>query len=322
MSQPIRLQHRLEYAALRALASLLQALPGRMAMCVGYGLAALSHWGLRFRVSAARARIREVLGDDLPAGEVRRIAWLSWRNLCFNVVEILRMPKVDRAWVDRHVQVRGLEPVLQRQSQGEGAVLATFHMGNWDLSGIGAHLLGVPIFFIARRQKNPLTDAFLNQQRGVTGVDTILSDEKNLLRNVIRRLKKGRILAILPDVRARTPALSVPYLGKRANLAGGSAVFARQTGVPIYPVIARRAGWMQHQWDIYEPIWPDPSQPKDEDIARMMEQLMAVFEREVRATPEQYFWYNKRWVLEPMETDGESEQSGERERAGHHAGPV
>ncbi len=28
---------------------------------------------------------------------------------------------------------------------------------------------------------------------------------------------------------------------------------------------------------------------------------MCVFDRAVRERPDQYFWYNKRWVLQPLE---------------------
>jgi lauroyl/myristoyl acyltransferase len=32
----------------------------------------------------------------------------------------------------------------------------------------------------------------------------------------------------------------------------------------------------------------------------MMEELMAQFSTAIKANPEQYFWYNKRWVLDPL----------------------
>ena len=38
-------------------------------------------------------------------------------------------------------------------------------MGNWELAGIAIDLNDLPIFSIARRQKNPLTDAYINNMR-------------------------------------------------------------------------------------------------------------------------------------------------------------
>jgi len=32
----------------------------------------------------------------------------------------------------------------------------------------------------------------------------------------------------------------------------------------------------------------------------MMQKLVSIFDAEIRANPEQYFWFNKRWVLDPI----------------------
>ena len=49
-------------------------------------------------------------------------------------------------------------------------------------------------------------------------------------------------------------------------------------------------------------IFPSADIPKKEDISRMMNELMEAFSKEINALPDQYFWYNKRWVLDPKIT--------------------
>ena len=302
-----KFKHVVEYGLLRVLIVFFQWLPYRCALAVAWALAFLLHFGLRFRAREAHRRIREAIGEELPASRVRRIAWISFRNICFNAVEIVRLPRTSRAWMDRHVRLESPE-AIRTQFPGAGCVvLATLHIGNWDLMGIKAHLAGYPIFFIARRQKNPLTDAYLNRMRGVTGVKTLLNDE-HIVREVLRQLRAGQWLALLPDVRYRQPAMRVPFLGKEANLAEGAALFARQTNAPIIPMVPVREGWTRHVCTRYPAIYPDPAADKKEDIRRMMRELMDVFTRCIREHPEQYFWYNKRWVLEPL-TDEESAAS-------------
>jgi lauroyl/myristoyl acyltransferase len=39
---------------------------------------------------------------------------------------------------------------------------------------------------------------------------------------------------------------------------------------------------------------------KQEDIVRMTHSVIAVLDKEIQANPEQWFWYNKRWVLDPV----------------------
>jgi KDO2-lipid IV(A) lauroyltransferase len=289
-----------EYGALSAFSGICNLLPLRLALCLAWGVAWLTHRVFGFRAVEARRRIRFVLGEaSCSEADARRIAWLSWRNLCFTVVDLMRVPKLT--YEEAQHRMVNLDAVarLEEAAEGRGVVLAVPHLGGWDVAGIIAHLRGVPMFFIARRQKNPLVDDFLNRLRGTTGVDTVLNDSR-VLQGVIRRLKKGKVLAILPDVRAPTESLAIHFLGGTANIGAGMAMFARSAGVPIQVACVTRVGWTQHQWAFNERVFPDPEMDKREDWLRMTQTVMRSLEALIRRYPEHYFWYNKRWVLDPL----------------------
>jgi lauroyl/myristoyl acyltransferase len=113
-------------------------------------------------------------------------------------------------------------------------------------------------------------------------------------------LKEGKVMAILPDVRARTEALPIEFLGREANIGAGMALFARQAGVPIFPIILKRVGWTRHVWTPLEPVFPAGESDKQQDWQRMTQAVMTRFDQAICESPEQYFWYNKRWVLDPL----------------------
>ena len=296
----IRLKHRIEYACLQTLSAIACVLPYRLALLLGAGLAWLAFHVVRFRVEEAVRRIQLVLGDDVDRRQARRIAWISLRNLFFNAIEILRFARISRKWVERYVDTAGVDFIQAQRPRERGAILAVPHMGNWDLAGVGSNLMGLPVFFMARRQKNPLVDDFLNRLRGVTGVETILTDS-GALRKVVRNLKSGKVFALLPDVRARESGVYVPFLGGTAALATGMVAFARHAAVPIFPACAFREGWTRQRWEVYDPVYTDPTLDRDADEQRIMNEVMARFDRVIRAHPEQYFWYNKRWILDPLD---------------------
>ena len=297
----VRLKYRMEYAALKALSRVVCVVPYRVALALAAILAWIAFHGVRFRVKEAVRRIQRVMGDQVTPREARTMAWISLRNLFFNVVEILRFPRMTESWVDTHVDTSGVEFIRERWDGSNGAILAVPHSGNWDLAGVGANIKGLPIFFMARRQKNPLTDDFLNQMRAVTGVETILTDS-GALRKVVRNLKQGKVFALLPDVRARESGIPVRFLGGEAMLATGMEAFARHAHVPIFPAYAVREGWSRHRWIVHEPVYSDPSLDRDTDQRRIMQEVMTIFDRAIRERPEQYFWYNKRWILDPFKT--------------------
>ena len=297
-----RPKHIFEYALLVGAGGLIRILPFRIALCLGWLVAAgMHHIGGGFRKKEARRRLKEVYGDRFSDKERKHIAWISWRNLCFNAIEAIRFSKLTVADVKKQPLANEAPRLLQAlEDEEHGYIFATIHMGNWDMAGVTADLLGLPIFSIARRQKNPLTDDYLNKARNAFNMEIILNDSK-ILKGIIRRIRAGKVLAILPDVRNKTEAFPIRFLNGEANLGAGVALFARQCKCPIYPAVVRRVGWTKHEAVIFDPIRPDESVDKTEDWKRIMQQMMDLFDAEIAKSPEQYFWYNKRWVLDPIE---------------------
>ena len=296
-------RHRIEYAALRAAAGFFRVLPHEVALTLAWFGARFSFHVTRFRRRETLRRIASVFGATLTPRQQRRVAWLSLRNLAFNLVELMRAGRFTPAWLEIHIENYApcMARVRELVTQHGGLVIALPHLGNWDLAGVAVHQAGLPIFSVAGVQHNPLVNDWLNRQRGF-GLH-IIPRGSSALRQVVRRLRTGEIFAILPDVRTRRPDLEIPFLGATANLGRGMAQFARVARVPVLPAIVRRVGWFRHRFDMLEPVFPDPAADADSDLRRMTACVMFQIESMIRATPGQWFWYNKRWVLEPLKAD-------------------
>ena len=292
-----KLAHVMEYAAARAVSGLLVALPQRVALALAWGPVRLA-WALNGKLRArTRRRLRQALGLDRTDAELARIAWLAFRNLAFTAVEGIRFPGIRRAWVDRHMQLESLDEVHAELAQGHGFIVAVPHMGNWELAGIALHSQGVELVTLARRQKNPLMDAWINRLRMSTGVEAV-DTRSRAVGDVVRKLRdEKKVLALLPDVRAKAGGIPVRFCGADIDVPGGAAHYARETGLPVYTAEVVRAGWARHSWHKTGRIEPDPALPEAEDRRRIMQYILSRFEESVRAHPENYFWFNKRWVL-------------------------
>ena len=291
-----------EYYALRCVAWIVDILPYRAALFIGWLNAVLVFYVFRFRVGKAKDRIRLVFGSKYSNWQVDRIAWKSYCNIIFSAIEMIRLHKMTLEWT---ASVTNFIPIIENRikkhtSTGKGAIIAVPHMGSWEMAAVACQLTGVQVFSIAARQKNPFTDEYLNQLRRSTGLETIARGS-GIMRDILRNLIAGKTLAILPDVRMRTEAISVPFLGGIANIGGGMAAFARHADVPIFPCIVTRKGWTQHVGFGYDPIWPDKNLSKEDDIRRMTLMVMKHVEDAIRNDPGQWFWFNKRWILDPVE---------------------
>lgn len=294
------IKHSAEYLAVRTTAALVQRLPYKTALTIGWINAAASFACSGKRVQTAQNRIAQVFGNRFSHAESRHIAWLSWRNIVFNGIEMIRFPTTTREWLQ---SVADWEPVteqlLKHSATGAGAIIAVPHMGNWDLAGIACHHFKIPIFSIAGRQRNPLIDAYMHQLRVNSGLDTVLRGS-GTMRTVLRKIGSGGFLAILPDVRVNVESIQIPFLGGIANVGSGMAAFARHSNVPIFPCIVTRIGWDRHRVVMSEPLFPDKTLDKHEDISRMSTLVLDRIDAAIRAEPAQWFWFNKRWVLDPV----------------------
>ena len=301
---PVR--YNLEYFLLRFFQVVFGTLPYRGALFVGWCVAAFSHYVMRYRVAESIRRIEEVFPGRYSNAEKRRISWEAWKNFAFSVVDLFQLPRIDHRWIEKHVvDHEHLNAVMaEHVASGTGAVIAAAHMGTAEVASVVLQRLGVPIFLITGRQKNPKVDEAVNEMRRATGIPTVQRGS-TLLRQVVGRLKEGGVLAFLADLRVSPKGTIVDFLGSQASVAPGMARFARQTDVPIFPIITRRVGWSRHRFVFSEPIWPRPDMNKEEDCQRMTQAAFDVLDKAIRETPAQWFWFNKRWILDPPE-----EQSG------------
>ncbi|HUP24555.1 MAG TPA: lysophospholipid acyltransferase family protein [Thermoanaerobaculia bacterium] len=298
MAEPKR-RHRFEFAVMRVMAVLLSRSPYWLALLLGFVLAIFGHYVMRYRVQQARERIRQVF-PEYPSRQVRRIAWLAWRNFIFNVVDMFRLEDVDARWIESRVvgAAAAREHVLAHCATGQGAIIASPHMGAGELAAVVMQRFGVPVFLITGRQSNALVDERLNEMRASTGIPVVQKGSA-LLKSVIRRLKGGEVLAFLADLRVEG-GIVVDFLGAKASVAPGMALFANQTQVPILPLIITRRGWGRHHLVFHPAVVPDADAPKVEDRRRMTQQVFDIMDRAVREMPEQWFWFNKSWILDPF----------------------
>lgn len=296
-----RFIHVVEYILVRVLSGLVRALPYRAALSIGWIVAGLSFLVFRHRVREAGRRVRLVFGDTCSEAQVKRIVWLSWRNFVFCVVDMIKLPSITMDWLKVHLSGWDASAQALRTScpGGKGGVIVCPHMGAWEMAGVAMQVMKFPIFFLTGKQKNPLVDAYINRLRGRTGIDTVQRGT-SMIKGVLRRLKDGHLLAFLPDVRSPTEGVRVKFLSGEANVPAGAALFARQAGVPIIPAIVTRIGWATHNIHFCPPIWPDESMGKQEDWQRMTQKVFDDIDTAIRNHPEQWFWFNKRWILDPL----------------------
>ena len=288
-----RITVNLEYWALRGVCGLLSLVPYACAMKTADALGLLAVRVFGFKRARTLGRIRSVF-PGIDDAKALSIAVRSLQSFLRTVFELVRSPEFDREWMDRHVvDGRRYQAVLQKLvDEGRGVVIMVPHSGNWYMAAWAMASYGTSLFSIAARQRNPKIEAWMRERYG--SVEILDRDRRDTLGRIKAGLREGRAFAILPDLRVRRRDVEADFLGGKANVSHAGAMFAVRTGAPIVVAAMSRANG-RHVFHLLKAL-----RPEGRDAEDLTREAMKLLSDHVLAHPEDWYWYNKRWVLEPV----------------------
>jgi len=285
------------YHLAKGLSKFLSTLPLPLSLWIGRRVGDLAFLFYRSRGEIAYINLKSCLGEELGPSELLHLERKVFQNLMQTAVEVLRFPKVDKAYLDRYVTWQGLERLASAKRKGKGMVALTAHYGNWELQSFASAIQGYPVSVLARQQKFPKTNALLNRYRELTGCKVI--HKGMMTREILRDLKANKIVGILTDQDAGKNGVFVNFFGRPTSFAPGAIAFHLKTGCEVIPCFVRRERNLFHHIDITEPIQIVKSGNEEEDIRQGLQQFANRLEAYIRSYPDQWLWLHKRWKSSP-----------------------
>ena len=288
-----------EYFLLRFFCAVVNAIPYALAMKIARGLGWTAFSVFGFKRRRTLTRIRGVFPEKSEK-EAKAIAVRSLQNILQTGVEMMRAPKLDRTWMDRHVKDGQLykDKLQAYVDEGKGVVIMVPHSGNWYMAAWSMAKYGLPLFAIAARQRNPKLNAWMNRQYG--DIEVLDRDCRGTLAQIREKLSAGRAFAILPDLRVWDKDVEADFLGGKANVSRSGAAFAVKCGCPIVVAIMTRQDG-RHVFNHIATLRPDPNATdKKEEARRLTRETLKLLSDEIMKTPGDWYWFNKRWILEPV----------------------
>lgn len=249
---------------------------------------------------AALKNLRAAFGGQYTPAQYQRIIRSMFQNLGMTLMEIARIPRIDRAYVERWITLapgarERLDAALEK---GRGVILLTGHFGNWELISITGALLGYPALVLAREQGWTRLNRLITQYRESKGCRVVTKGFP--IRELIRGLREGRIVGIVSDQDGGRNGLLAPFLGRLASTAPGAIALGLETEAPILPLFMIRTKGAAHTLIIEEPIQVSPEKPMDEQIKDGLTQYLQALERVLRRHPDQWLWLHRRWKSSPQ----------------------
>ncbi len=287
--QTMDIKNKYEYALFRGAVAAFGVLPYRLALAklrlVGL-MAGQVPW---FRRQVVESNLRAVY-PHFNDGEVARMRRQIYDHLAHTVAETFLAPDKD---LEAGVTIDpGWDIMDEAVARGKGVILATAHLGNFELGGrILAHRYN--LLDVIKTQRNVPFDQYLKAMRLRSGIETVPMAQA--VKPVLQHLKSQGVVSLLLDQDAGRQGIRVPFMGLPASTWPGPARIAIRTGAPVVPVALLRTGKQKFVLKFGEPLdsrcWDDTSA----DVADFTAQICSAVEEYIKAYPAQWFWVHRRW---------------------------
>jgi len=264
---------------------------------VGYAVAIVISRGYYFFARSDKVALQEnlqmVLGDGVSEKEINKLVRRIFINFAKYLADFMKYSRIPDGYIDKMVEIQGEEHIEKALAEGKGAVLLALHTGNWELGGFVVGHLGYPFNALVLEHDNKKINEFFKEQRRVNSVKAIPLGMS--VKQCFRALKSNELLAIVGDKNYTGNGVYVDFFEKKALLPKGAAVLALKTGAPIIITVMTRKKGNTFLLKMEEAISYTPTGDMDKDVQELMKKYVKVFEKIIRAHPEQWYVFKKIW---------------------------
>ena len=241
------------------------------------------------RLRRVALRNLELAGFD----DSEKIVSGVFRSIARIVVTFAQFPDITRENVHRWIRYDGLENFTTAQARGRGVLVATGHLGNWELSAYTHALMTGPMNIVVRPLDNPRVDALVEQRRGALG-QSHHPQEGSCPRDSARA-QSGRCGGDFDRSKFVARGRRVHRLLRRESLRQcGLREVRASHGSAVVPGFA---------------LWSEAEQryiltllsgnPHDRRRSIDTQRVHTALEQVIREYPDQWLWIHRRWKTRP-----------------------
>jgi Kdo2-lipid IVA lauroyltransferase/acyltransferase len=240
--------------------------------------------------------------------EIHRLKNESLVSLARFIVDSARMPLIDVSWVQSNISFPNEESfrALKQAHQEKGILIATGHLGSFELLAHSIALFGYPLSFVVRDFPSPKIDAWWRNMRQRNGNEVI--SRKGAYRKMIANIDQGKDVAMLFDQNiTRERAVFVNFFDRPAATTKALALACIRTGCPLLVASLIYQGSDKYQilWEecAVSDILSDSQKSSGEKVLEITQRVSHIYEKMVRQSPAEWFWLHRRWKTTPLPTD-------------------
>ena len=288
----------------------LTAIIAGMPAWLGYLLADLladAHY--RFfpeRRHAALANLAVIMPRASRSDRVRIVKRMmrSYNRMMF---EFFRLPHLSRQELLTSVEVVGKEHLEKALERGRGVILASSHIGNWELAAVMVAQWGYTLHAVAGVQLGRWLSGAVRESKSELSIVTVSPEDG--FRKLLRALDHNDPIALVVDGDIYSHGMPVEFFGREYNFPAGPGVLAQRTGAQVICGYCERLSPGRFRI-VMEPAL-DPT--AFASTALLNQAVAGTVERHIREHLDQWCIFRTMWEPAPSPA---AEPVGQTERVG------
>jgi KDO2-lipid IV(A) lauroyltransferase len=193
-------------------------------------------------------------------------------------------------------KIEGMEFFEEARAKGNGLIILSVHLGNWEMGALVFTHLGIPFNVLTAKEEMAGIAQIRTRARALHNIKTITIDEGAFFFiDIVNALKRNEIVAMLVDRYEKDSGVPVDFFGEKTFFPRGPVSLARATGASLLPAFTVLEPSKKYRSVLGPPIHMEWSEDKERDICVNVAKIAHVFEDYIRLYPSQWFNFAAIW---------------------------
>jgi predicted RND superfamily exporter protein/lauroyl/myristoyl acyltransferase len=231
-------------------------------------------------------------GDEAAA---RRTAHRLFRQFALKMADVWRYESgvLKQSWLNEQKDWDHFEAVKAR---GQGVLLITPHLGNWELGGPLLAHHGYKLLALTQAEPDDALTQLRMASRARWGIETlVVGSDGFAFVEIIKRLQSGAIVAMLIDRPPAPSAVTVELFGQPFQASIAAAELARASGCALLGVTLTRSGSGYTARVLPEITYDRRALGTREARRELTGKILRAFEPEIRQHLDQWYHFVPIW---------------------------
>jgi KDO2-lipid IV(A) lauroyltransferase len=196
---------------------------------------------------------------------------------------------------------RGAAKIDQCLAAGNGLIVWTAHLGNWEFASRLLEMHGRPVN-VARVVEDKPAEILLRNRMASPRLKIVdLKAGAEATMELLQALRRNEIVAMQGDRVYQRHSAELTFFSKPTSFPLGPFLLSQVSGAPVLPGVVIRESWLRYRACVGDPIPPAPAEDGTAGLQEALSQAVRFLEKTMTTHYDQWMNFFDFWPVDPRD---------------------